>query len=71
MQKYIAGNFDPNKFDNLLVVNYWIKNNSNRVAATNSVNMNLTLKELKQLLKRQNKTTSSSPSGRHYGHYEC
>eukprot|EP00957_Ditylum_brightwellii_P057000 4319649-Ditylum_brightwellii.AAC.1 len=43
--------FDPNNFNNLPAVNYWIKNNLRRVAAPNSVNILLTVEELKSLLK--------------------
>eukprot|EP00957_Ditylum_brightwellii_P054803 4153025-Ditylum_brightwellii.AAC.1 len=69
-REILAGNFDPNSFDNLSAVNYWIKNNLKHVAAANSIKITLMVEELKILLKKQNKGTSSSPSRWHYGHYK-
>eukprot|EP00957_Ditylum_brightwellii_P189229 14403521-Ditylum_brightwellii.AAC.1 len=63
-------NFDANNFNNLPTVDYWIKHNLKRVAALDSVNVTLTPTELKGLLENQSVTTSSSPSGCHYGHYK-
>eukprot|EP00957_Ditylum_brightwellii_P137657 10493843-Ditylum_brightwellii.AAC.1 len=47
------------------------KGNLGWTAAANSVNVKLTVEELKSLLKKQSKTTSSSLSGQHYGHYKA
>eukprot|EP00957_Ditylum_brightwellii_P189869 14454745-Ditylum_brightwellii.AAC.1 len=69
-REILVGNFDPNKYDNLPAVNYWIKNNLKCVAAANLVKITLMVEELKRLLKKQNEGTSSSPSGQHYGHYK-
>eukprot|EP00957_Ditylum_brightwellii_P144556 11011468-Ditylum_brightwellii.AAC.1 len=35
-KEILDGDFDPNKYENLPAVNYWIKNNLCRVAAPNS-----------------------------------
>eukprot|EP00957_Ditylum_brightwellii_P028207 2129617-Ditylum_brightwellii.AAC.1 len=69
-KEIVEENFEPNNFDNLPAVNYWIKNNLKQVAAPDSVNITLTVEELKSMFKRQCKTTSLSPSGHHYGHYK-
>jgi hypothetical protein len=69
-KEILDGNFDPNKFNNPPAVNYWIKHHLQCVATLNSVPISLTVDKLKGLLKRQCKTTSSLPSGRHYGHYK-
>eukprot|EP00957_Ditylum_brightwellii_P050682 3842367-Ditylum_brightwellii.AAC.1 len=66
----LGGNFNSNNFNNLPAVNYWIKYNLKRVAAPDSVHITLTPAELKGLLEKQSETTSSSPSGYHYGHYK-
>eukprot|EP00957_Ditylum_brightwellii_P004962 377912-Ditylum_brightwellii.AAC.1 len=63
-QDILDGQFDQNNFNHLPAVNYLIKHNLCRVAAANSVNIKLLVKELKGRLKKQNETTSSSPSGR-------
>eukprot|EP00957_Ditylum_brightwellii_P099504 7579556-Ditylum_brightwellii.AAC.1 len=69
-KEILDGNFDPNQFDNLPAVNYWIKHNLRRTAAQDSVDINLTKEELKSMLKKQSESMSSSPSGQHYGHYK-
>eukprot|EP00957_Ditylum_brightwellii_P031866 2416084-Ditylum_brightwellii.AAC.1 len=69
-QEILDGKFDPNQFKNLPAVNFWIKHNLCCAAAANSVNIQLSVDGFKGLLKKQNKSTSSSPSGRHYGHYK-
>eukprot|EP00957_Ditylum_brightwellii_P142571 10861971-Ditylum_brightwellii.AAC.1 len=35
-KEILAGNFDPNNFNNLPAMNYWIKNNLKQLAAANS-----------------------------------
>eukprot|EP00957_Ditylum_brightwellii_P091636 6977513-Ditylum_brightwellii.AAC.1 len=35
-QEILDGQFDPNQFENLPAVNFWIKNNLRRAAAANS-----------------------------------
>eukprot|EP00957_Ditylum_brightwellii_P015445 1162676-Ditylum_brightwellii.AAC.1 len=67
----IDGNFDPNKSKNLPIVNYWLKHNIRRVAPTESIDVNITLENFKSLMKAQDKSTSLSPSGRHYGQYKA
>eukprot|EP00957_Ditylum_brightwellii_P040170 3040043-Ditylum_brightwellii.AAC.1 len=37
-REILDGHFDPNKSENLPVVNYWLKHNIRRVAAENSIN---------------------------------
>eukprot|EP00957_Ditylum_brightwellii_P203668 15335690-Ditylum_brightwellii.AAC.1 len=69
-QEILDGKFDLNQFKNLPAVNFWIKHNLWRAAAANSVNIKLSVDEFKGLLKKQNESTSSSPSGRHYGHFK-
>eukprot|EP00957_Ditylum_brightwellii_P057683 4373783-Ditylum_brightwellii.AAC.1 len=83
MQNYIAnfgtgkvskeildGKFDPNIQENLPAVNNLINNHLYRVAAADFIDITLAVKELKQLFWKQNKATSSSSSGHHYGHYK-
>eukprot|EP00957_Ditylum_brightwellii_P116055 8853463-Ditylum_brightwellii.AAC.2 len=36
-----------------------------------SIKVDLSLQEYKDLFKSQDESTSSSPSGRHYGHYQA
>eukprot|EP00957_Ditylum_brightwellii_P109009 8315650-Ditylum_brightwellii.AAC.1 len=67
----LVGNFDPNKSKNLPVANHWLKHNICQVAPTGSINVDISLQDYKSLMKIQNKSTSSSPSGRHYGHYKA
>eukprot|EP00957_Ditylum_brightwellii_P040336 3052478-Ditylum_brightwellii.AAC.1 len=69
-KEILDGDFDPNKYESLPAVNFWIKNNLRRVAALNSVQITLPVEELKGLLKKQCETMSLSPSGQHYGHYK-
>eukprot|EP00957_Ditylum_brightwellii_P099694 7594558-Ditylum_brightwellii.AAC.1 len=69
-KEILEGNFDPNNFDSLPAVNHWIKNNLKRTTNPNSIDIALTTDELRSLLKKQCETISSSPSGRHYGHYK-
>eukprot|EP00957_Ditylum_brightwellii_P025752 1948071-Ditylum_brightwellii.AAC.1 len=52
-KEILDGDFDPNEYENLPAVNYWIKNNLRRVAAPNSVQITLSVEELKGLLKKQ------------------
>eukprot|EP00957_Ditylum_brightwellii_P075803 5761211-Ditylum_brightwellii.AAC.1 len=52
-KEILEGKFNPNKFNNLPAVNYWIKHHLRRVATPNSVPISLTVDELKSLLKRQ------------------
>eukprot|EP00957_Ditylum_brightwellii_P143569 10937809-Ditylum_brightwellii.AAC.2 len=42
-KEILEGNFDPDDFDNLPAVNYWIKNNLKHVAASDSVNIAMTV----------------------------
>eukprot|EP00957_Ditylum_brightwellii_P109723 8369533-Ditylum_brightwellii.AAC.1 len=70
-QDALGGNFDPNKSENLPTVNFWLKHNIQRVAAANSINVEISLDNYKLLKKAQNKSTSLSPLGRHYGHYRA
>ena len=68
--KYIiGGNGDPNKTENLPLVNYWLKHNIRRVTPAESININITLENFKSLIKVQDEFTSLSLSGHHYGHY--
>eukprot|EP00957_Ditylum_brightwellii_P196311 14956477-Ditylum_brightwellii.AAC.1 len=69
-KKIIEGNFDSDLTKNIPAVNYWIKNNIRQVATADSININLTAEESKALLGKQSESTSSSLSGRHYGHYK-
>eukprot|EP00957_Ditylum_brightwellii_P031145 2359914-Ditylum_brightwellii.AAC.1 len=52
----LEGKFASKQFTNLPAVNHWIKNNIRRVAAANSVDISLTVEELKQLLKKKMRT---------------
>eukprot|EP00957_Ditylum_brightwellii_P057801 4383144-Ditylum_brightwellii.AAC.1 len=67
----IEGNFDPNLAKNLPKVNQWLKHHICHVAAPGSINLELTLEEYKDLMQNQDESTSSSPSGWHYGHYKA
>eukprot|EP00957_Ditylum_brightwellii_P031872 2416597-Ditylum_brightwellii.AAC.1 len=65
------GNFNPNVKANLPAVNHWLKHHLRQVALPNSIKVDLVLEEYKQVMKIQDESTSSSPSGRHYGHYKA
>eukprot|EP00957_Ditylum_brightwellii_P104210 7937134-Ditylum_brightwellii.AAC.1 len=52
-------------------VNYWLKHHVRRVVPLASVQTNLTLKEYKAAVTKKSEMTTSSPSGRHYGHYKA
>jgi hypothetical protein len=67
----LDGNFDPNRSENLPAVNHWLKHNIRRVATENSINVDISLDNYKSLMRVQDESTSSSPSGRHYGHYKA
>eukprot|EP00957_Ditylum_brightwellii_P059151 4488487-Ditylum_brightwellii.AAC.1 len=69
-KKIIEGNFNSFLTKKILAVNYWIKNNIRQVATADSININLTAEEFKALLGKHSESTSSSPSRRHYGHYQ-
>eukprot|EP00957_Ditylum_brightwellii_P061639 4676951-Ditylum_brightwellii.AAC.1 len=64
----LDGNFDPNMASSLPAVNYWLKHHIRRVEPPNLIKIDLTLTEHIDLVKSQCESTSSSPSGRHYGH---
>eukprot|EP00957_Ditylum_brightwellii_P025632 1937935-Ditylum_brightwellii.AAC.1 len=64
-------NFDPNKSENLSAVNFWLKHHIRRMATENLINAEISLDGYKGLVKVQNESTSSSPSGRHCGHYKA
>eukprot|EP00957_Ditylum_brightwellii_P058771 4455565-Ditylum_brightwellii.AAC.1 len=70
-QQILDGNFDATNFDNLPAVNYWIKHHIQRKAASSTINVSLTIEEYKALFTAQDESTTSSPSGRHYGHYKA
>eukprot|EP00957_Ditylum_brightwellii_P052589 3987629-Ditylum_brightwellii.AAC.1 len=70
-QDIIEGNFDPNIAENLPVLNHWLRHNIQQLAPKGSITVNLTLQQYKYLFKVQDESTSSSPSGRHYGHYKA
>eukprot|EP00957_Ditylum_brightwellii_P185124 14097592-Ditylum_brightwellii.AAC.1 len=67
----LSGNFDPNKSENLPTVNHWLKHHICQVAPDESINVNISLENFKLMMKAQDESTSSSPSGRHYGHYKA
>eukprot|EP00957_Ditylum_brightwellii_P164054 12491532-Ditylum_brightwellii.AAC.1 len=52
-------------------LNHWLQHNIQRVAAQGSIKVDLSLQDYKDLFKSQAESTSSSPSGRHYGHYRA
>eukprot|EP00957_Ditylum_brightwellii_P100496 7660666-Ditylum_brightwellii.AAC.1 len=70
-QDILDGNFDPNAANNFPTVNFWLRNQIQRMAPTNSIKVDLTLDDYKELIKSQCEPTSSSPSGQHYGHYRA
>eukprot|EP00957_Ditylum_brightwellii_P117644 8973671-Ditylum_brightwellii.AAC.1 len=59
----LEGKFNPNQSKNLPVINHWLKHNICRVAPAGSINVDISLQDYKSLMKVQNKSTSSSPSG--------
>eukprot|EP00957_Ditylum_brightwellii_P085884 6533807-Ditylum_brightwellii.AAC.1 len=65
----LEGNFDPNIAANVPALNHWLQHNIQRVAAQGSYKVEISLQDYKDLFKSQNESTSTSPSGRHYGHY--
>jgi hypothetical protein len=67
----IDGNFNPNKECHLPAVNHWLQHHIRRVVPPGSTRVDLTLEEFRNLVKSQSENTSSSPSGRHYGHYKA
>eukprot|EP00957_Ditylum_brightwellii_P037611 2844467-Ditylum_brightwellii.AAC.1 len=67
----IEDRFDPNIANNLPEVNHWLQYHIRRVASPGSIKVELSLDEYKDLIKNQDESTSSSPSGRHYGHYRA
>eukprot|EP00957_Ditylum_brightwellii_P111512 8505636-Ditylum_brightwellii.AAC.1 len=62
-------NFDPNIAANLPSVNKWLQHHIRRVAMSGSICVELSLDKYKDQIKLQDESTSSSHSGRHYGHY--
>eukprot|EP00957_Ditylum_brightwellii_P002352 180405-Ditylum_brightwellii.AAC.1 len=70
-QDILDGNFDPNQSEKLPVINHWLKYNICQVAPSRSINVDISLHDYKSLMKVQNESTSSSPSGQHYGHYKA
>eukprot|EP00957_Ditylum_brightwellii_P043199 3273567-Ditylum_brightwellii.AAC.1 len=52
-------------------LNHWLRHNIRRVAAQGSIKVEISLQNYKDLFKSQDESTSSSPSGRHYGHYRA
>eukprot|EP00957_Ditylum_brightwellii_P069780 5298718-Ditylum_brightwellii.AAC.1 len=70
-QDIIEGNFNPNITENLPILNHWLRHNIGRLAPKGSIKVDLTLQHYKYLFKVQDKSTSSSPSGHHYGHYKA
>eukprot|EP00957_Ditylum_brightwellii_P107137 8174143-Ditylum_brightwellii.AAC.2 len=46
-QEILDGKFDPNQFKNLQAVNFWRKDNLRRAAAANSVNIQLSVENLR------------------------
>eukprot|EP00957_Ditylum_brightwellii_P090845 6917731-Ditylum_brightwellii.AAC.1 len=55
----LSNNFDPNKSENLP-----------SIAPAGFINVNISLENFKLSMKAQDESTSSSPLGRHYGHYK-
>eukprot|EP00957_Ditylum_brightwellii_P130411 9948538-Ditylum_brightwellii.AAC.1 len=70
-QDILDGNFDPNVTSSLSAVNYLLKHYVWQMAPLNLIKVDLPLTEYKDLIKLQCKSTSLSPSGRHYGHYRA
>eukprot|EP00957_Ditylum_brightwellii_P042234 3198486-Ditylum_brightwellii.AAC.1 len=62
------GTYEGNKAEDLPAVNHWLKNHIRRCNTT-PIKVTLSQQEYTDLLRNQNESTSSSPSGRHYGHY--
>eukprot|EP00957_Ditylum_brightwellii_P195381 14886161-Ditylum_brightwellii.AAC.1 len=52
-------------------LNHWLQHNMRRVAAQGSIKVEIFLQDYKDLFNSQDESTSSSPSGRHYGHYQA
>eukprot|EP00957_Ditylum_brightwellii_P191703 14594047-Ditylum_brightwellii.AAC.1 len=70
-REILDGNFDPNVEGNLPAVNHCLRHYLRQLALLNSICVNLILDEYKQAMKIQYESTSSSPSGRHYGSYKA
>eukprot|EP00957_Ditylum_brightwellii_P030514 2311283-Ditylum_brightwellii.AAC.1 len=67
----LEGGVYPNKSKNIPAVNYWLKHNIRCALLPSLIRMNLTADEFKDLIRIQSEMTSSSPFGRHYGHYKA
>ena len=70
-KEILEGKFDPNIASNMPALNHWLKHNICRVAAQGSIKVEISLQDYKDLFNSQDESTSSSPSGRHYGHYHA
>eukprot|EP00957_Ditylum_brightwellii_P103509 7886698-Ditylum_brightwellii.AAC.1 len=70
-QDILDNKFDPNIAANLPALNNWLCNKIRQVAAQVSLKVDLTLDNYKALFKSQDKSTSSSSLGCHYGQYRA
>eukprot|EP00957_Ditylum_brightwellii_P207971 15355349-Ditylum_brightwellii.AAC.1 len=66
----MSGNCNGDKAEDLPAVNHWLKHHIRRCNTT-PIKVTLSQQEYTDLFRNQNKSTSSSPSGRHYSHYRA
>eukprot|EP00957_Ditylum_brightwellii_P142610 10865673-Ditylum_brightwellii.AAC.1 len=67
----LKGNFDPNIAANMPALNHCLQHNIQQVAVQGSIKVEISLQDYKDLFNSQDESTSSSPSDRHYGHYQA
>eukprot|EP00957_Ditylum_brightwellii_P053790 4074968-Ditylum_brightwellii.AAC.1 len=66
----MSGNYKGDKAEDLPAVNHWLKRHIHRCNTT-PIKVTLSQQEYTNLIRNQNESTSSSPSGRRYGHYQA
>ena len=69
IKEILEGTFNPPNLEQAEFTN-WFKSLKRKREAVTTTNLHMTFEEFKSFIKKVPESKSSSPSGRHYGHYK-